>query len=39
MIAEAGRQEYNEERLNGALNQFPPAAYAAGGDQENREAA
>jgi len=39
LIVESWRQEYNEERPHGALNQITPAAYAAGLEQENREAA
>lgn len=39
LIVEVWRQEYNEERPHGALNQVTPAAYAAGVEQENREAA
>jgi NAD(P)-dependent dehydrogenase (short-subunit alcohol dehydrogenase family) len=39
LIVESWRQEYNEERLHGALNQITPAAYAAGMEQKNREAA
>ena len=39
LVVEGWRQEYNEERPHGALNQITPAAYAAGVDQENREAA
>ena len=38
-IVESWRQEYNEERPHGALNQITPAAYAAGVEQKNREAA
>jgi len=30
------RQEYNEERPHGALNQITPAAYAAGVEQEKK---
>jgi putative transposase len=39
LIVEAWRREYNEERPHGALNQTTPAAYAAGVEQEDREAA
>jgi len=39
LIVESWRQEYNEERPHGALNQITPAAYAAGVEQENRKAA
>jgi transposase InsO family protein len=39
LIVESWRQEYNEERPHGALNQITPAAYAAGVEQGNREAA
>jgi putative transposase len=39
LIVESWRQEYNEERPHGALGQITPAAYAAGVEQENREAA
>jgi transposase InsO family protein len=39
LIVEAWRQEYNEERPHGALDQTTPAAYAAGVEQEDREAA
>jgi transposase InsO family protein len=39
LIVESWRQEYNEERPHGALDQVTPAAYAAGVEQEKREAA
>lgn len=39
LVVEAWRQEYNEERPHGALDQVTPAAYAAGVEQENRAAA
>jgi transposase InsO family protein len=39
LVVESWRQEYNEERPHGALNQITPAAYAAGVGQEQREAA
>ena len=39
LIVESWRQEYNEERPHGALGQVTPAAYAAGVEQKNREAA
>jgi len=39
LIVESWRQEYNEERPHGALGQITPAAYAAGLEQVNREAA
>jgi transposase InsO family protein len=39
LVVESWRQEYNEERPHGALNQIAPAAYAAGVERENREAA
>ncbi len=38
-FVESWRQEYNEERPHGALNKITPAAYAAGVEQKNREAA
>jgi transposase InsO family protein len=38
-VVEAWRQEYNEERPHGALNQMTPAAYAAGLAQHHGEAA
>ena len=39
LIVESWRQEYNEERPHGALNQITPAAYAAGLEQVKRGAA
>jgi putative transposase len=39
LIVESWRQEYNEERPHGALDQITPAAYAAGVGQQQREAA
>ena len=39
LIVEAWRQEYNEERPHGALNQTTPAAYEAGVEQQKREVA
>jgi len=39
LIAESWRIEYNIERPHGALGGETPAAYAAGLEQENREAA
>lgn len=39
MVVETWRREYNEERPHGALNQITPAAYAAGVEQKQREAA
>jgi len=39
LVVESWRREYNEERPHGALNQIPPAAYAAGMGQEQRAAA
>jgi putative transposase len=39
LIVESWRQEYNEERPHGALNQITPAAYAAGVGKQQREAA
>ena len=39
LVVESWRQEYNEERPHGALEQVTPAAYAAGVEQKNREAA
>jgi transposase InsO family protein len=39
LFVESWRQEYNEERPHGALNQITPAAYAAGLGREQREAA
>ena len=39
LVVESWRQEYNEERPHGALNQITPAAYAAGVGREQREAA
>lgn len=38
-VVENWRQEYNEERPHGALNQLTPAAYAAGLVQHHGEAA
>jgi putative transposase len=38
-VVESWRQEYNEERPHGALNQIAPAADAAGLEQEHRKAA
>jgi len=39
LIVDNWRQEYNEERPHGALNQITPAAYAAAIEQEQGEAA
>jgi transposase InsO family protein len=39
LIVESWRIEYNTERPHGALDGETPAAYAAGLEQENREAA
>ena len=39
LVVESWRREYNEERPHGALGQITPAAYAAGVEQEEREAA
>jgi putative transposase len=39
LIVENWREEYNEERPHGTLNQITPSAYAAGVRQENKEAA
>jgi transposase InsO family protein len=39
MIVESWRQEFNEERPHGALNQITPAAYAEGIRQERGKAA
>jgi putative transposase len=39
LIVESWRMEYNTERPHGALGGETPAAYAAGLEQENREAA
>jgi putative transposase len=39
LVVESWRQEYNEERPHGALNQITPAAYAAGVGQQQRAAA
>jgi transposase InsO family protein len=39
LIVESWRIEYNIERPHGALGGETPAAYAAGLEQENREAA
>jgi transposase InsO family protein len=39
LIVENWRREYNEERPHGALDQIPPAAYAAGIASERGKAA